>query len=325
MTDVIPSVAPVTPTAPTTSPEAAKAPDAQAPQVTPPAPDKPEDMTSAKFAALARQERELQQKKAAYEAEYKAKLADIEAAKQFAEIKEKARTNPKLIYDTFGMTFDDLVQLELNTGKPPTADMIAKEAKTEVEKLKAELAEKERKLAEEKQQVEAQQQVQALNGYKTQLIEHIKKEADKYELVNLNDAHDVVWQRLLASIDASVAKHGDYRDALTYDTAAEAVEKDIQAAYDRTAKAKKLQPKVEAAPAPPAETPPEKKQFKVTPLAPTLTQTNTTPTPPATQPKLTDAQLKKKLAAELAKDWGPKKETLVEQYERLQAEKQKQA
>jgi len=112
----------------------------------------------------------------------------------------------------------------------------------------------------------------------------------------------------------------DWSKVLTYDQAAELVEKDIEEAYKRTAAAKKFAAKENKK----TEQAEEKSSTpKVTPIGPTLSKENSVKTAPVTPSRKSDEQLQKELAAKLQSQLTPssKKETVQERYDRIQAEK----
>lgn len=274
-----------------------------------PADNKAVELVSEKFAALAREQRRWEQERGVLK-------GDIDAAKQFQEIKARAKSNPREVYSMLGLTFDDLVQYELAGGTEPTPSM-------QIKALQDKLAEFETGIKTEKQQqIEQQQkqQVEAANYQAKQLydgmVNYIKSEPDKYELVNLNGSYDLVWQEIVDTWQSTGGK-----TILTFAQAAEGMEKRIEEAYDKNAKARKFAARMEASAAQQAQV--NDGKIKVTPInAPTLTQQNSVRTAPVTRGPRTDREIqrdmKEKMQALMDQSGVRQKQTITDAFTALQ-------
>lgn len=159
-----PSVAP--PTSATKPPEA------------PAASEKPKtddlDQLSSKFAALSKRERELYKK----ELEWKQKEKEYS---EFQALKQKAKENPHDYLKTAGLTFDELVQMELKRGEPPSTD-------DKLKTLEEQLAEMKRKEAEAEEKAQRQRQDEeykkAREGFLAEINKTVESDKERFELVN---------------------------------------------------------------------------------------------------------------------------------------------
>lgn len=209
-----------------------------------------------RFAALANREREVVKKEQVWkqkEAELR-RQADQLAAQQ-AEIRRQAeqleslkKTDPLKALEMLGHNYDALTQAYLAGKKvpDPTPEQKAAEAaRAEIEKY-----EKERKLAEQNAaEVERQKLAEAAKQAEVQVRQEIKefvsKDAEKYELIGLNDASETVYE-VMAQEYQKTGK------LLSYAEAADLVENFLVESVRVNSKAKKLQAK---APPQPQEDP----------------------------------------------------------------------
>lgn len=157
---------------------------------------------ASKFAALSRRDKEIRQK----EKELESKLAEFEERmksfeqKQEPEVEEtpeipleyRLRKDPINTLAELGLSYDKLTELALNDGKLTTdmqMDLMRREIDekygSELQALKEELAEKERKAEEQKYE-------EVINGFMNELTSYVNSN-DKYEMIKANDAVDLVY------------------------------------------------------------------------------------------------------------------------------------
>lgn len=161
-----------------------------------PAPEE-DPQFSSRFAALSRKEKYLQEQQVALKAQQEQYDA-VEA------LKAKGKENPQAILEHFGITLDDLILSSLGEDAPPATP------ESQIDLLRAEIAEfkaAEQKKAEDKE-AEAQREYQssideAVTSHQLEITNHLSQNVDKYELINLQGAQDLVWEVTEAHYDAN--------------------------------------------------------------------------------------------------------------------------
>lgn len=212
--------------------EAPAAPETPAAVEEKPADEKPAEDAgplAPRFSALAKREKEItlrerkvKEELAAKEKELADKLARVEAyEKQRATWEE----NPIAFLDAHGITYQKLTERVLKDGEPPTAD--DRVAKLEAEIAADRKAREEEKAAAKKAEEEARRQAieEETNAFKAKIQDFVKENAEKYELVAAEGAHDVVFD-LIESHYAATAKKGK-PELLDVARAAELVEEHL--------------------------------------------------------------------------------------------------
>lgn len=227
--------------APTAAP--AKAPETAA------APAKvPEQPGADRFAALHRKDREVRQRSQAFRTErdsFQKEMQAFRAEKAAWEAEFKAR--PLDAIKKRGYTYEDLTKAALNEGRfdPETG---VKEVKTEVDRLREEIAARDKKSAEEADKQAQHQFQETVRGFKQTVKAFVGANAEKYELTHRYDPEcDTVysaieehWNRQQALFDR---KEGPAPKALNYTEALDLVESyyeaQIEAELDALPKTKK--------------------------------------------------------------------------------------
>lgn len=236
------------------------------------APSQPkEDRFSAKFAAIAREEKKMRLEREKFKAEREAERAALAKEKEevarHRELKSKLKSDRGLALkylEEGGLTYDDLTQLILNDNKP-TPEMMAKQVREEMEAFKREQEEAKRRAEEEAQKKQAEQLQSVLDNFKNEITTFVDQNAETYELTkthpegvelifNVIDQHHAQTGRILSTEEAA-----KYVEAY--------LEEEAEKLYRGT---KKLQAKIGGAPAP--KTDPEVAP-KATPAQAAATQT----------------------------------------------------
>lgn len=162
-----------------------------------------DDQFAAKFAALSRKEKAMREREAQLEArmkeiEERSATLEQEYEEKYGKYKdypEKLKNKPLEALAEEGVDFDTLLKMVLENNGEPTTEMQIQRLRDEMqnkymkelENLKTELADKE-KAAEEKRYQEV------IEDYKYELNEFIETNGEKYELIKLNEASDLVYQ-----------------------------------------------------------------------------------------------------------------------------------
>lgn len=165
---------------------------------------------SRRFAALARKEREIQEKTE----RNKSQFSEVE---KWKESQSLIKSNPVAFLEQNGWKFQDIVEFVLNDQKPT--------ANKEYEELRAEL----NKMKEEKEQekTQAQRNIEAKNiaEYKSRQRAQLEEKKDVYELINQYDQFDLVYE----SMNEHFQKTGE---ELSLDKVAQEVEKYLEDQFE---------------------------------------------------------------------------------------------
>ncbi len=171
-----------------------------------------DDNMSARFAALSRKEKYLQ--------EQANSMKDKEAQfNSVTDLQAKVKENPLAVLEHFGISLDDLITSSLGEDAPPAT------VESQIEKLRAEIegyktSQQEEKDNAIKAQEEADQNsiTEAIAAHQFKITDHLSQNVEKYELISLQGAQDLVWEVTEAHFDANEGQ------VLTPEEAADKVE-----------------------------------------------------------------------------------------------------
>jgi hypothetical protein len=157
------------------------------------------DQFSVKFAALSRKEKEVKQREAAIAK----RMAEVEArAKEYEEksksersLEQEIKENPlKFLREKYGYDFEQLAAMQLND-ENPTYDMKLERRTKEIEEKALSRIEQLEKALKEKEEREVKEQYErSVSAYKAEIKAEVEANADAYELIQANDAYDLVFQ-----------------------------------------------------------------------------------------------------------------------------------
>jgi hypothetical protein len=210
-----------------------------------PAPKKPDEDFSSKFAALSRKERGITQ----LQRELKEKEAQIaERERQIQERdggwQSKFKKSPLEALKELGYSYEDITKAALNDGKFD-AEVGVKETRTEIEKIRQELAERDKKAKEEADKAAKDAEAKAIETFRQQISDHVDTNKEKFELVALYDARGLVFDTIEEHYKRT-AEAGTPK-VLSLDEACQLVETYLEGEIERTAKtSKKFQSKYQA-------------------------------------------------------------------------------
>ncbi len=153
--------------------------------------DKPDDANlGARFAALTRREKQLQEREKA------AKQGD-EQIKRFTKAIENIKQDPLAALKEVGLTFEDLAQAYLRAQDPNHVPSPEEKIKSIEERLAQKEAQEARFRADqEAKEIEEKQRYidESISAFKTKLREQVDSQAEKYELIQANDATEMVYE-----------------------------------------------------------------------------------------------------------------------------------
>jgi hypothetical protein len=218
--------------APVVAPEASPAAAVETSVVEAPLADKPAPRDGARFAELAKRQRELTQRQLDLKAK-EDRLGPVEQALA------KAKENPLAALEALGMSYEDLTHYILSEGKEPTAEdkLAAIEKRIDAK----EAAEREAAQKEADARVEA-----TISQFKASIEQTAKASPDAYELVLASGQYglELVFDTVSEYFDSN-------KQVLPLETALQAVESYLEGEALKVAQANKI--KARLAPPPPAK------------------------------------------------------------------------
>ena len=213
------------------------APIEEAPKEEPKVETKPEpkEKIAPKLASVKARERAAQEKAAALEQ----KEREIQ---ERAEKFEKVRNDPKAALEALGVTFEQLTEAIINE-KPLQEENPLDKAHKRIDSLEAQIKQEKEEEARQKEALEQAKIDAARDDYKVQINELVQSTSDKYELIQANEAQDLVFE-----VAAEYwAKH---QEIITPQQAADLVEDYLWKKTERLLELKKVQAAVQPKPKP---------------------------------------------------------------------------
>ena len=167
-----------------------------------------------KFAALSRKERDIRTRETEL-AELEDKFRSMEQEPE-VPLEHRLRSNPLKVLEELGLGYETLTDLALNDGKL-TPDMQMQLIRDELEAdYQSRFNDLERKLEERDVRDQDEKYNSILSGFMDEIKNHVGSD-EKYELIQANDASDVVYEVMEEHYEES-------GNILSIDEAAEAVE-----------------------------------------------------------------------------------------------------
>jgi hypothetical protein len=204
------------------------------------------DPFAPKFAALTRLDRDIKAKQAAFQAERKAFEAEkAEMLKQREEMskintdyKTKLKADPLSFLTENDVQFDELVERKLNDGKM-TPEKMVQQLKAELDaKYSKELEELKRSIKEKEEAEEQAKYDNTVNGFKSQISDFVTANKDTYELINAEQAQDLVFDVIETHFQETSAA-GEPK-VLSIEEAARAVEQHLEGEVRKKLELKKF-------------------------------------------------------------------------------------
>lgn len=216
----------------------------QAPDAAAPKQDATDKFTQ-KLELLARKERALWRERQTI-AQEKQRIAEMEAKwKSYEEKKTKAKDNPLDYLSEAGLSYDELTQFMLNGGKPAEKSEL-QILREEFERLRSEQTEKEQRMQEQQQQAQAAEQMQVIEGFKSDIAEFVEANKSVYEISSHRDAVDDIYATISEAYAISLeewtatGKRGPAPKLMDIKIAADLVEEFYEKEVMRLAETKKL-------------------------------------------------------------------------------------
>lgn len=222
------------------TPDGAAAPEGD--QATTPSED---PRLGARFAHLARKEKEIRAEQARKEQELQAKEQSVREAEQrlaaFQDAERLAKEDPLAFIERYGVTLDTLIDRSLSlSAKDPAVSALEREVQDVKRRLEEERQAAERARDEERAALKRAQEEQVISGHKRAIRDAVDADPDRFELVRVEDAYDDVWDVIEEHFKQTLDPATGRGEVLSIEAAATLVEEYLTAEAKRLAQAKKL-------------------------------------------------------------------------------------
>lgn len=221
------------------------------------------DEFAPRFAALSRKEKNIRQRERALEqevSEYRAWKAKQDAPKEEVQTEKelplefRLKKDPLGTLEQLGLTYEDLTKMVLNDGEM-SADMQMKLMREEIERdYRSKYEEIENKLKLKEQQEAESKLSSAVEKFKSD-INSLVDSSEEYELIQANDAYDLVYDVIEQYYEESTQESGEGKILSIEEAAAQVeqyLEEEAQKLFERS---NKLKSRLTSASKPAAPTP----------------------------------------------------------------------
>lgn len=186
-------IAPTTPNPPATAPAPSPAAPAEPAAATTTEPAK-EPKLAKRFEALAKEEKRIRSERDAAKAEREEVQRIRSQIQEWEQLRAQIKKDPLSFLEKEGWTYNDLTKLKLAGGKDIPLDPQIRNIQQEMEKLKAELAEKETKTLEAQKAAEKARVDGTIKTFVGEIGQFIAQNQETYELTALReDGADLVY------------------------------------------------------------------------------------------------------------------------------------
>jgi len=260
----------------------------QAP-VAPPTQPKEDPEFSSRFAALSRKEKYLQDQATSLKQKE-------EQYNQVEALKAKIKENPAAVLEHYGLSLDDLILASLGAeAPPPTTESQIEMLRKEIEGFKTAAQQKEENAAKAAEEAYQNSINEAIVAHQLKITDHLSKNVDKYELINLQGAQDLVWEVTEAHYDATDG------EILTPEQAADKVEAYLEEQTRKALSLSRFKAKETTQETDSGSFMAEQVRPVEKPKTQTLTSEFVRPATPSERPSALDPDESKKRAAQLLK------------------------
>ena len=258
--EIVESIVSPAPEAPAQTPETVEA--VESTETVPEVQDT--DNMTARFAALSRKEKEVR--------EAANRASEIETKyKEYQDLESVAKSDPMALLRKYGVDLDAVIQASLGIEKPePTAE-------EQIQALRDEMAAEKQKALDEAEAAKTKEEEmlqasidEAILKHQHSITDHLSQNQEKYELITLQGAQDLVWEVTEAWYDANEG------EILTPEQASDKVEDYLSEQVKKAMQLSRFTPETPK----PTEWESTFKTEKVepkAPISPTLTSESTAP------------------------------------------------
>lgn len=139
-----------------------------------------------RFADLNRKSRRMLDEQRKLKAEKEKHAQDLATLEEYRAAKENGRKDPVSLLKSLGLTYDDITKIILNDNKL-TPEQQIKQLQDELE------ADRKARESEKTQSASAREQ-EVIDAAKNDIKSHVEAQSDKYELIQSEGAHDMVFE-----------------------------------------------------------------------------------------------------------------------------------
>lgn len=204
------------------------------------------ELASPQLSILAKREKALQKQR---EEIQKSKLdldSKYEEINKFKSLKEQAKTNPLKFLEEAGLTYEELTNFILN-GNKPTAEMETSSIKSEMQKLRDEIAQREQERENSAKAMDEKRAQEAISNFKENITGFLTGKPDDFELCNnYPESVDLIY-------DIIEAHFAQTEKVMSMEEAAKLVEDHFESEAMKVTSFKKIQSKLAPKPAPTEE------------------------------------------------------------------------
>lgn len=204
------------------------------------------ELASPQLSILAKREKALQKQR---EEIQKSKLdldSKYEEINKFKSLKEQAKTNPLKFLEEAGLTYEELTNFILN-GNKPTAEMETSSIKSEMQKLRDEIAQREQERENSAKAMDEKRAQEAISNFKENITGFLTGKPDDFELCNnYPESVDLIY-------DVIEAHFAQTEKVMSMEEAAKLVEDHFESEAMKVTSFKKIQSKLAPKPAPTEE------------------------------------------------------------------------
>jgi len=204
------------------------------------------ELASPQLSILAKREKALQKQR---EEIQKSKLdldSKYEEINKFKSLKEQAKTNPLKFLEEAGLSYEELTNFILN-GNKPTAEMETSSIKSEMQKLRDEIAQREQEREKSAKAMDEQRAQEAISNFKENITGFLTGKPDDFELCNnYPESVDLIY-------DVIEAHFAQTEKVMSMEEAAKLVEDHFESEAMKVTSFKKIQSKLAPKPAPTEE------------------------------------------------------------------------
>lgn len=234
-----------------------------------------------------RQQQELKREREEFAKKQSEFAKEREEYDKYQQKKKLAKLNPTVALEDFGVSYEELTDYQLRGGTPP-GEVIAQSVKEQLAQFRKE---HEEALAKDrdahKKQVE-EAQAQQIEDFKVNMKGFIIEKGDEFELVNLYQVYDTVFETIQQHFDKT-------QKVLSVKEAANLVETHLEGEADKAFKSKKLSTRY--APLEPKLEPQTPQQTRESVSRTLNNSMNSSSVPSALTPKNEEERIKRALAA----------------------------
>lgn len=199
-----------------------------------------EKLKAERFASLARKERAIVQERLAIKQKSTELDQQFAAIQNFEKFASQAKQDPMAVLNYMGITYEQLTDFVLN-GKKPTADMQVQALNERITQMQQQSeTEKRQALLNQRKALMAEAN-NTLSEYVSEVKDHVASQPDKYELINTNDATNLV-------LEVIEQNYKQNKKLLSIDEASEMVEKFLESQVEKNTSTKKWKAKANPQP-----------------------------------------------------------------------------